>query len=300
MTRAMVFGILVIAGSLSMQFARAQQAQAPLPAIQKVKDNLYMIAGSDPTTRTAFTGGNVGVFVTDAGVVLVDTKLANYGQAILDQVRTITDKPVTAIVNTHTHGDHTGSNGFFPTTVEIVAHENTKANMLRMDAFKAPGAKGLPGKTYTDRLTLGTGKDRVELYYFGPGHTNGDTFVVFPALRVLHAGDMFPWRDAPFLDRANGGSGVEMPNSLAKALAALKDIDAVIPGHHPVATLADLQQFQRFTADLLTEARSAHQAGKTADVAAAASTLTTKYAGYKSERLKAAFEAIFAELDGKK
>jgi cyclase len=299
MKRALAFGVLAAIGLVSMRIAGAQTAQAPLPAIQKVKDNLYIIAGSDATNRAAFTGGNVGVFVTDAGVILVDTKLANYGQAILDQVKSVTSKPVTTIINTHTHGDHTGSNGFFPATVEFVAHENTKANMLRMDAFKAADAKGLPSRTYENRLTLGTGKDRVDLYHFGAGHTNGDTFVVYPALRVLHAGDMFPWRDAPFLDRSNGGSGVEMPNTLAKAVAGIKDIDTVIPGHNPVATFADLQQYQRFTADLLAEARAALAAGKTAEQAAASGALTSKYPGFRTDRVKAAMEAIYAELNAK-
>jgi cyclase len=299
MKRALALGALAAIGLVSMRIASAQPAQAPLPTIQKVKDNLYIIAGSDATNRAAFTGGNIGVFVTDAGVILVDTKLANYGQAILDQVKSVTSKPVTTIIKTHTHGDHTGSNSFFPATVEIVAHEQTKANMLRMDAFKAADAKGLPSKTYKDRLTLGTGKDRVELYHFGAGHTNGDTFVVYPALRVLHAGDMFPWRDAPFLDRSNGGSGVEMPNTLAKAVSAIKDVDTVIPGHNPVATFADLQQYQRYTADLLAEARTALAAGKTAEQAAASSTLTSKYPGFRTERVKGAMEAIYAELSSK-
>ena len=126
MKRVFVFGALLAVAVVSMRVAGAQAPQAPLPAIQKVKDNLYVITGSDPTDRSKFTGGNVGVFVTDAGVVLVDTKLANYGQAILDQIKTVTNKPVTTIINTHTHGDHTGSNEFFPATVDIVAHENTK------------------------------------------------------------------------------------------------------------------------------------------------------------------------------
>ncbi len=299
MKRPLALGVLAAVGLVSMRMTTAQTAQAPLPAIQKVKDNLYIIAGSDATNRAAFTGGNVGVFVTDAGVILVDTKLANYGQAILDQVKSVTNKPVTMIINTHTHGDHTGSNGFFPTTVEIVAHENTKANMLRMDAFKAPGAKGLPSRTYTDRLTLGAGKDRLELYHFGPGHTSGDTFVVYPELGVLHAGDMFPWRDAAFIDRSNGGSGVDMPNSLAKAVAGIKGVDTVIPGHNPVATFADFQQYQRYTADLLAEARAALAAGKTAEQAAASSTLTSKYPGFRSDRVKAAMEAIYSELNAK-
>src|SRR5262249_58107943 len=107
--------------------------------------------------------------------------------AILERVKTVTSKPVTTIINTHTHGDHTGSNEFFGTNVESIVQMNTKANMEKMDAFKGDKAKFLPKKTFNDKLSLGMGKDRIDLYYFGRGHTNGDTWVVFPALRIVHA-----------------------------------------------------------------------------------------------------------------
>ena len=143
-------------------------------------------------------------------MVIVDTKLAGWGQVILDRVRTVTNKPITTIINTHTHGDHTGSNEFFGTSVETIVQENTSANMQRMDAFK--GDRRIPPKrTYKDKLSIGTGKDQIDLQYFGPGHTNGDTFVVFAALRTMHMGDMFPWKDAPLLDLSNGGSGWSCP-----------------------------------------------------------------------------------------
>jgi glyoxylase-like metal-dependent hydrolase (beta-lactamase superfamily II) len=135
------------------------------------------------------------------------------------------------------------------------------------------------------------------LDYFGPGHTNGDTFVVYPALRVLQTGDMFAWRDAPFLDPANGGSGVEMPNTLSKAIAGIKDIETVIPGHSPLMTPKDLQEFQRFTAELLSVTRTAAQGRKTADDAiAAAKAMTAKYPGYKSARVEAAVKVIYSEV----
>jgi len=229
-------------------------------------------------------------------VLVVDTKLAGYGNDILQRIRKVTDKPVTTIVNTHTHGDHTGSNEGFPPSVEIVAHENTKANMAKMDAFKGDKAKFLPKRTFADKLTLFSGKNRVELYYFGAGHTSGDTWIYYPELRVLQTGDMFPWRDAPLFDRANGGSGVEFPRTIGKALAGIKNVDTVIPGHSPVTTLKDLQEYQRYNADLLTATESAMKAGKSAADAAASINLTDKYKGYKSERVKAAVEAIYAEL----
>jgi glyoxylase-like metal-dependent hydrolase (beta-lactamase superfamily II) len=298
MRRGIVLGVLIAIGSMSpLLVAYQQQAQrAVLPDLQKVKDNFYIIASSSPADRSMFTGGNTGVFITDTGVVVVDTKLAGYGGDILAKIRAVTSKPVTMIINTHTHGDHTGSNEGFAATVDIVAHENTKANMTKMDAFKGDKAQFLPKRTFKDKLTLGTGKDRIDLYYFGPGHTSGDTWVVYPSIRVLQAGDMFAWKDAPLLDRANGGSGVEFPKTIAKALATIKDVDTVIPGHSPVMTPKDLQEYQRFTADLLSAVEAARKSGQSAADAAASINLSPKYPGYKTERVKAAIDAIYAEL----
>ena len=185
---------------------------------------------------------------------------------------------------------------FFPASVEIVTHENTKANMEKMDAFKGDNAKFLPKKTYKDKMSIGSGKDRIDLYYFGAAHTNGDTFVVFPALRVLHMGDAFAWKDGPLCDRNNGGSCVAYPQTLATMLAAIKDVDTVIPGHSPMMKPADVQEYQRFMTDLVAETKTAMAAGKTVDEAAAASHVTEKYAGYKTERLKGAIQAIYDEL----
>ena len=126
--RAIVLGLILMGGALGVAVAQ----QPPLGKIEKIADNLYRIPGQ---------GGATAVYLAGTGVVLVDTKLANNGQGILDQVRTVTDKPISMIINTHTHGDHTGSNMFFPANVEIVTHENTKANMEKMDVYKDPANK---------------------------------------------------------------------------------------------------------------------------------------------------------------
>jgi glyoxylase-like metal-dependent hydrolase (beta-lactamase superfamily II) len=306
MKRGVLLGLLLAVGSLSIVVragtdVNVSQGQAGAPQepraidIVKLKDNLYVLTSSTPGNPATFSGGNVAVFITDDGVTLVDTKLAGWGQAVLDKVKSVTPKPVTRIINTHTHGDHTGNDGFFGTTVEIIAHENTKTNMEKMDAFKGDNAKFLPGKTYKDRLTLGSGKNRIELYYFGAGHTNGDTFVVFPDLRVLHTGDMFAWKDAPLCDRNNGGSCVAFPQTLSKVIANITDVDTIIPGHSPMQTPKDLQEYQQFLADLLTQTQAAMTAGKTVDEAAAAFKVD-KYPGYKTERVKAAIQAIYDEM----
>ena len=303
--RTTVLAVLLAAGALSLVAAASQPpaqpatpSQAALAAtkIEKVKDNLYMITGSDPTDRSMFSGGNTGVFITDAGVIVVDTKLAGWGQVLLEKIKTVTSKPVTTIINSHTHGDHTGSNSGFPGSVEIVAHENTKANMEKMDAFKGDNAKFLPKKTYKDKLTLGSGKNRVDLYYFGRGHTNGDTWIVYPSLRVMQTGDMFAWKDAPVLDRNNGGSGLEYAATVGKALATVKDVDTLIVGHSPLRKVPELKEYQQFMTDFVAAVEQAKGAGKSVDDATASIDLSAKYKDYKKERYKAAIQSIYDEM----
>jgi glyoxylase-like metal-dependent hydrolase (beta-lactamase superfamily II) len=299
MKRVLVLGTVLVVGGMSAVVSSEQQlSQAALDAtvIEQVRDNLYVITGSSPLDRSAFSGGNTGVYIGEEGITLVDTKLPGWGQALMDRIRTVSDKPVTTIINTHTHGDHVGSNSFFPETVTIVAHENTRSNMEGMEAFQGDGMRFLPQRTYSDRLTLGSGDGQIDLYYFGPGHTSGDTFVVFPALGVMHAGDMFPWQDAPFLDRNNGGSGLEIPETLAAAVAGIRNVDTVIPGHIPVTSWDDFVEFQRFNADMVAAARAGKSDGQTPAQAVAAFDLAGRYPDYRSDRIEAAFQTIYDEL----
>ena len=286
MKRGFVLGGLIVVGALSL----AVSGQAP-PAgpsakalaatkIERVKDNLYIITGSDAGEDAAFSGGNTAVFITDTGVTIVDTKLPAWGQTIVDRVKTVTSKPITRIINTHTHGDHTGSNEFFGASIESIVQENTKANMAKMDEFKGDKAKFLPKKTYKDRMTVGAGKDEIDLYYFGAGHTDGDSFVVFPALRTMHVGDIFAWKALPFVDTTNGGSVVEQPKTLAKAVAGVKNVDTIINGHIPVGTWNDLKEYVDFTNDFVAFAKREIKAGKTVDEAAADYKVPPKYKGY--------------------
>jgi len=282
MRRGIVLAVLLVIGTLSLLAAgfqnppagqgRGGAAQAPQPLeIQKVKDNLYMITGG---------GGNTAAFITDGGVVVVDTKNPGNGQMILDKIKSVTSKPVTMIINTHTHGDHTGSNEFFPPTVDIVAHENTKANMKKMDAFKGDKAKFLPKKTYKDKMTLGKGKDEIDLFYFGRAHTSGDTWVVFPSLRAMHAGDAFAGKNTPIIDANNGGSAVEYAKTLAKASSSIKNVDTILTGHSTLMTPADLKEYADFNNDFLTWVQGEIKAGKTVDAAAAEFKVPDKYKGY--------------------
>ena len=278
MKRGIVLVALLVIGGLSLVAVGLQAPggqrgpQGPnVAGIEKVKDNLYMITGG---------GGNTAAFITDAGVVVVDTKLAGWGQAILDKIKTVSNKPVTMIINTHSHPDHVGSNEAFPATIDVVAQEVTKANMEKLDAFKGANAKFLPKKSFKDKMTLGTGKDEIDLFYFGRGHTGGDAWVLFPAIRVLHSGDMFAGKTAPLIDAMSGGSAAEYGKTLGKAYAGIKNYDTIITGHSPLMKPADLKEYADFNNDFITWVQEEMKAGKTVDQAAVEWKVPAKYPGY--------------------
>jgi cyclase len=271
MRRGIVLGLVLAAGAMGA--LKAQQQQGPkVVDVDKVKDNLYVLKGG---------GGNTAVFITADGVTVVDAKNPGWGQPILDKIKTLTDKPVTRLINTHTHGDHVSGNVEFPATIDFVAQENTKANMAKMPAFAGDKAQFLPKRTFKDKMTVGSGKNEIDLYYFGPGHTNGDAWVVYKSLRVLQTGDMFAWRDAPTIDRNNGGSGIEYPKTLKKVHAGIKNVDTLINGHsNTTTTWADLQTFQEFNQDWTAWAQSGLKAGKTPQqLADEGWTVPAKYTG---------------------
>jgi glyoxylase-like metal-dependent hydrolase (beta-lactamase superfamily II) len=248
MTRTGVLAAIVVVG-FTVAGVAAQQQRPRIPPtgeIKRVRDNLYVIPGA---------GGNTTVFVTQAGIVLVDTKLPNNGEAILAQLRKVSGRAVSMIVNTHSHPDHIGSNDYFPVTVEKVTHENTK-KWMAANAKVGSNPALMPTRTFTDRMTLGSGKDQLDLYYFGAGHTDGDAFIVFPALRAMAAGDIFAWKMAPLIDPAAGGSVIALPDTLEKALKGIRNVDTVIEGHGDVNTWSGFREYVQFNRALLDAARA--------------------------------------------
>jgi glyoxylase-like metal-dependent hydrolase (beta-lactamase superfamily II) len=303
MRRALVLGALVAVGAFSAVIAASQQPteKPKLIEVDKLRDNLFVLRGG---------GGNTGVFITSTGVVVVDSKNPGWGQTLLDKIKEITTKPVTHLINTHTHFDHVSGNVEFPTTVEIIAHETTAVLMKEMrtvtgmapqkgNIFSENKGRGLPKRTFKDTLTIGKGADQVDLHYFGRGHTGGDAWVVFPALRVVHAGDIFPAKAIPILDANNGGSGVEMGETLSKAAAGLKNVETIITGHSTQMTPADLREWAEFNRDFANAVRDGKKAGRSIDEIANSWTIPAKYKGYaqpQAARLRVNVEVVYNEI----
>src|SRR3989475_5168793 len=289
MKRTIVLCALLGLSALSIVVAAQQGGggqQARVVEAEKLKDNLWVLKGGGCTTR---------VFLCGNGVVVVDPKNPGWGKPILDKIKELTNKPITTLINTHTHGDHVSGNVEFPATVDIIVQENTKTNMQKMipnstaqdqtipaqTIFQQNGGKGLPKRTFKDKMTLLKGPDEVDLYYFGRGHTNGDAWVLFPTLRVVHAGDIFSGKNVPLLDANNGGSAALIADSLEKGYNALnKNADTIVSGHSTQMTKADLKEYIAFNPEFFNDAPDAKKSGKATEDAATAWKKPAKYTSY--------------------
>jgi cyclase len=241
-----LIGIFWVQGS----FAQTQKTPGPLQSNQ-VKDNLYMISGE---------GGNVAVYVTSEGVILVDDMFDRNHEDILRQVASITDQPVRYVLNTHQHDDHAGGDLRMMDFAEVIAHDNARANLVDIQQpyyEDTPGTPiGLPPITFSDDLTVYLGGKEVKASYLGLGHTSGDVIIYFPDLKVIHSGDLFlataaraservgnrPRGVNIYVDYAQGGSFLEWTNTLDRILEL--DFDTIIPGHGPVSTKQDMIRFR--------------------------------------------------------
>jgi len=301
MRRVVMLGALVLVGALSVVGVATQQGARNLE-VDRLEDNLFVLRGG---------GGNSAAFITSDGVVLVDTKLAGWGQPLIDKIGELTSKPITTIINTHAHFDHVDGNVEFPASVEFVAHENTQRLMrenngvrglgdARPSPFDGDNATGIPERTFRDTLTLGSGADRVELHYFGRAHTGGDTWVVFPALRVMHAGDAFPSKGLPIMDSNNGGSGIEYPDTLRKASQGITNVDRIITGHSTVMTPRDLSDYADFVSWFVSDVRAAKVRGESAAEFVSGWEVPSIFAGFSKgaseERLTVYVQDIYDAL----
>ena len=315
MRRQIVLGGLLVVGVLSMTVAALQQPPKPSASaieVEKLADNLFVLKA-----LAAGGGGNTSVLVTANGVTVIDTKNPGWGQPLLEKIKTLTPKPVTMIINTHTHGDHVSGNVEFPGTVDVVVQENTKANMaaMRQPSFVPPPASGpapniftknngtgMAKRTFKDKMTIGSGADRIDLFYFGPAHTNGDAMVFFPAARVLHMADVFAAKGMPGMDSNNGGTGVGYTATLTKAadFADKNNVEKIVSGHfNNMTTRAELREFIQYVGDFVKFAQDGKRSGKSVDEVTAAWKTPAKYAGYEPMpipfRVKANVELIYKE-----
>jgi len=270
-------GLLALTGAWVAYTQTPQGKQAPAqtkaPArfnLIKVADDLYVIDGGG--------AGNVAVYITNEGVIMVDDKFEQHFDEIMANVKKVTNQPVKYILSTHYHADHSGGNTRWSSIAEIISTRNAHDGIVQHKQSNAPNDMIPARVTFTQETDLFLGGKEVRAKYYGRGHTNGDAFVYFPALKVLHTGDMFT-SATPLIDYPGGGSLVDWTKTLDSVMGDKSlDFDTVIPGHGPVSKKADLLTYRNNAEKMRTRVQTLIRQGKSQDDVAKFMTAEYKWA----------------------
>ena len=223
-------------------------------------------------------GGNIGLSYGADGNVLIDDQYAPLTPKILAAVRTLDPDPISFVVNTHWHGDHTGGNENLGNAgAVIVAHDNVRRRMSVEQFSKLFGTTSaspkaaLPVVTFEEGVTLHLNGDEIRLVHVGRAHTDGDTLVYWTKANVLHMGDTFFHKmTLPFIDIDSGGSIDGAIAAVRSGLQLANPGTKIIPGHGPVATRAELEAYLAMLVDVRDKVRAAKAAGNSLEAVKAA------------------------------
>jgi glyoxylase-like metal-dependent hydrolase (beta-lactamase superfamily II) len=212
--------------------------------VHQVSGNVYYLEGQ---------GGNIGLLVGDDGVIMVDDQFAPLTEKIVAAIRTVSDKPIRFVINTHVHGDHTGGNeNLGKMGVDIVAHDNVRVRLARGVSGGAPSpAAALPVITYGDSAALHLNGEDVEIRKVPPAHTDGDSYIHFREANVIHLGDVFRTTGYPGVDANNGGTVQGTLDALQIAIDMAGPDTKLIPGHGMVTNRDAVVEFR----DMIVEVR---------------------------------------------
>jgi len=270
--------------------------------VTKVAGNVYMLEGA---------GGNIGASVGDDGIVVVDDQYAPLAEKIQTALKSISDKPVRFIINTHYHEDHTGGNLYFQKQAPIIAHDNVRKRLekggtagngssVHFEAKPQP-AGALPILTFDHDVTVHLNGEDIRALYFPAGHTDGDCIIFFPKSNVVHMGDDFGTYGFPFIDIDGGGSINGMIDAVETVISQLPPDAKVIPGHGPVSSVDDMRAYVKMLKETREVVQTALKQGKTFDDMKRARVLDPwkKYAGeFITE--DAYLETLYNSLTGQK
>jgi glyoxylase-like metal-dependent hydrolase (beta-lactamase superfamily II) len=252
---------------VSLPIAAAAQEKQDFSKVQikatKVAGQVYVIEDVTPE----FSGGNIGVSVGPDGIVLVDDKFAPLAPKIEAALKSISDKPIRFILNTHYHGDHSGGNEAFSQKSTVIAHENTRKRLAAgrgKDAPPAPPA-ALPVITFQDKLSVHLNGEDIRAIHFPNGHTDTDIVIFFTRSNVVHMGDDFFNGMFPFIDTDGGGSVKGLIANLTKLLEQIPPNARIIPGHGKLATTKELRTFLTMLKDTSSIVEAGIKARKTAE-----------------------------------
>ena len=255
-------------GKTVTQKATEQFENSPLKT-NPLGKSLFMFSGD---------GGSVTAIVAEGSTLLIDSGVESRASELSGAIFKATGRPVTRLVNTHWHFDHTGGNVYFGSAgVTVIAQENVKKRLSSVQNVPFIGLRdgpyptqALPTVTYSSSMTLRQDGQQLTLVNYGPAHTDGDTIIYISPANVAVVGDIFSNHFYPILDLASGGSIDGMIHSLDQILAQADEQTKIVPGHGPLATRSDLQDYRDMLVQVRQRIKVLVGAGKTMDEAVAA------------------------------
>ena len=237
--------ILSLAVAAVATTAYAQNLATTVRSIEVVP-GIYMLEGVDGFSS------NMGLLVGDDHVLLIDDGMAPISASLMATVQELAGRPADFVVNTHAHSDHVGSNARLAENGAIIfAHDNLRKRLVEKPEA-AGGPAGLPVVTFADSVTFHVNGHKTIVFHVESAHTDGDSVVHFPDVNVIDAGDLFFNYMFPFIDIDSGGSVAGYKAGQQLIIDMADDDTAIIPGHGPLASKADLQ----IALDMLVDAEA--------------------------------------------
>jgi cyclase len=253
--------VLTFAGLSGRTLAQQQDFSKVEVKALKVSGNVYMLLGA---------GGNIGVSVGGDGILIVDDQFAPLADKIRAALKSLGEGKLKFVLNTHWHGDHTGSNVVFGPEAPIIAHDNVRKRLAteqKSEVFKrttpASPKEALPVVTFDQSLSVHFNGEEIRVIHYPHGHTDGDSVIFFTGSNVVHMGDDFFAGRFPFVDLESGGNVEGLIKNVGEIIAKLPPSVKIIPGHGPISTTDDLKLYHRMLVETTDIVRKKMAAGKT-------------------------------------
>jgi cyclase len=216
-------------------------------------------------------GGNIGLSSGPDGTFIIDDQFAPLTPKIVAAIRTVTDKPVRYVINTHWHGDHSGGNENFGNAgALIVAHDNVRKRMSTEQFMAALNQRvpasprvALPVLTFAEGVTFHLNGDSIAVTHVSPAHTDGDAIVHFLKANVVHMGDVFNNTGLPFVDRSSGGTSSGIISAADLVFAMTNDQTRIVPGHGQITDRNRLKAWRDAVSTVRERVSREVRAGKT-------------------------------------
>jgi len=282
-----IFVFIVILTSL-LSFTQSRFDNVEIKA-EQLSENIYVLFGA---------GGNIGLSVGEDGIFIIDDQFAPLSNKILSKIKTLSDKPLKFLVNTHWHGDHTGGNkNIAKAGATIIAHDNVKARLLkpRRDGSLNP-KEALPIITFNDKLSITINNEPIAVFHVANAHTDGDALLYFTESNVLHTGDTYFKGRYPYIDLNSGGSVNGYIEATKRGLMVIDEDTKIIPGHGTVSNKEEYQGFLKMLETIKARVNKAIEEDKTEEDVKTDTSITKEYddLGYgtgfiNSERIRLTF-----------